>query len=280
MKIKVLFSSFIFILTITSIGSSEYLSYSMKKAAKDGSIMQIEELSKKGEDLNSVDENGWTPLMWASYYNHSRMVEYLLNKGTNVNQKSANGTFKVIRGSSALHIAALYNFEEIVKALLDNKADINATDGKGRTALLIASYYGHSEIARTLLQKGADRNIPDDSRKTPLDYAAKYSFTEIYELLTGKDIVTGKSTETEPGRIYNEGKLVGLVKSVDIAGNEIIVSSVVIGQLVNIGDTLYCVLDGVKINMEVTFPMQTIARCKIIDKKNITKLKNGETVYK
>ena len=206
MKIKVLFFNLIFVLAMASIGSSDYLSGTMKKAAKDGNIVQIEELIKKGEDINSLDDFGWSPLMWASYYNHSRLVEYLLNNGAKVNQQSVNATAKIARGSSALHIAAYYNFNESVKALLANKADINAIDAKGRTALLIASYYGHTEIVRTLIYRGADPGIPDDSKKTALDYAAKYSFTEIYELLTGKDIVTGKKLgrEIETIRTYND----------------------------------------------------------------------------
>jgi hypothetical protein len=79
-----------------------------------------------------------------------------------------------------------------------------------------------------------------------------------------------------------EGTLVGIVKAVDTAANEIIVSSGRIASMVNIGDTVYMAIDGVKISMEVNFPMQTIAKCKVFekDRKNITKIKSGDMVYK
>jgi len=79
-----------------------------------------------------------------------------------------------------------------------------------------------------------------------------------------------------------EGTPVGIVKAVDVPANEIIVSSGKIASMVNIGDIIYIVINGVKISLEVNFPMQTIAKCKIIekDRKNLTKLKNGDMVYK
>jgi uncharacterized protein len=191
MKPKVLFLVVLFLIISVSAVNAQ----SLHRAAKDGNIALIEELIKKGEDVNSTNYiSGWTPLMVASYYNHSRLVEYLLKNGANVNQKSLEVLGKIGPESTALHIASFYDFKESVKALLDNKADVNITDYKGRTALLIASYYGYTEIVRLLMSKGADPNIPDNSKNTALNYATKYSFTEIYELLTGKDIVTGKNT--------------------------------------------------------------------------------------
>ncbi len=111
-----------------------------------------------------------------------------------------------------------------------------------------------------------------------LEYATMQILREPYL----RNNTATKNKEQDPIIVekMNLGKLVGLIKSVDSTGNEIIVSSVVIGQLVNIGDTLYCVFEGAKINMEVTFPMQTSAKCKAIDKRNIRKLKVENTVYK
>ncbi len=79
-----------------------------------------------------------------------------------------------------------------------------------------------------------------------------------------------------------EGTLVGIVKAVSVGANEIIVSSGKIASMVNIGDTVYTVVDGTKIKMEVNFPMQTIAKCIVLekDRKNIGKVKNGDMVYK
>ncbi|MBN2401786.1 MAG: hypothetical protein JXN64_05255 [Spirochaetes bacterium] len=79
-----------------------------------------------------------------------------------------------------------------------------------------------------------------------------------------------------------KGTLVGIVKAVDTAANEIIVGSGRIANMVSIGDTIYAETDGGRINMEVSFPMQTIARCRILekDRKSITKIQKGDMVYK
>lgn len=78
------------------------------------------------------------------------------------------------------------------------------------------------------------------------------------------------------------GEFIGIVKAVNPVSNEIIVSSGRIAYKVQIGDTVFIENDGGKINMDVSFPMQTIAKCKVKDKdrKNISKIKKGDKVYK
>ena len=41
----------------------------------------IKLLIEKGADLNDQDKNGYTPLMWACKYNHTEIIELLLDKG-------------------------------------------------------------------------------------------------------------------------------------------------------------------------------------------------------
>ena len=47
---------------------------------------------------------------------------------------------------------------EIVQALIDKGADVNAKDKKGATALMLASQKGYKEIVQLLITKGADVN--------------------------------------------------------------------------------------------------------------------------
>lgn len=75
-----------------------------------------------GTDLNKRDENGLTPLLWAS----------------------ANGQLIV------------------VKYLQDMKVDIDITGNHGENALLFASCYGYSEIVKLLLQLGMNVNFVDE----------------------------------------------------------------------------------------------------------------------
>ena len=52
-------------------------------------------------------------------------------------------------------IAASNGHTDIVKALLDKGADVNARGNKGSTALMFAAYNGHTDIVKSLIDKGA-----------------------------------------------------------------------------------------------------------------------------
>lgn len=57
-----------------------------------------------------------------------------------------------------LQEAALFGDVNQVKVLLENRADINSTDNRGRTALYIAALNGKSNVVSYLLELGADPN--------------------------------------------------------------------------------------------------------------------------
>jgi hypothetical protein len=110
--------------------------------------------------------------------------------------------------------------------------------------------------------------------------------TAITAILNDKDIksslVRTHATTAAAAEKKAEGTLIGIVKTVNIAANEVVVGSGRIAYSVNIGDIVYAEADGVKISMEVNFPMQTIAKCRVLekDKRNITKIKSGDKIYK
>ena len=72
----------------------------------------------------------------------------------NRGEKPINGNKSYI----PLHIAAQYGTPQIVQALLQEDADINATNQDGNTALYIAVKAGKSDIVSTLLRNKATIN--------------------------------------------------------------------------------------------------------------------------
>ena len=64
---------------------------------------------------------------------------------------------------------------DVVKVLLDNKADVNVSSpADGVTVLWIAAYLGHLEVVKLLLDNKADVNVSKASDgATPLFVAAK-----------------------------------------------------------------------------------------------------------
>jgi ankyrin repeat protein len=110
-------------------------------AAFKGSL----DLVKLLVDAHGVEINhaGWTALHYASTNGHTRIVEYLLDKGAYVDPESPNKT-------TALMMAARGGHIQIVKLLLDHKADISLVNGAGMTVIEFAEQSNQKEIAEGL----------------------------------------------------------------------------------------------------------------------------------
>jgi len=75
-------------------------------------------------------------------------------------------------GSTAMIYASYHGKLESVKALIEAKANINATNSGGHTALMYAAFEGRTDVVNELLKAGADVNIADKSGLTALTQAA------------------------------------------------------------------------------------------------------------
>ncbi|CAM9674474.1 unnamed protein product, partial [Hapterophycus canaliculatus] len=87
-------------------------------------------------------------------------------------------------GDRCLHVLTDDTPAEIVRMLLDAKADVHAVNARGRTALHLISASGNTAAVRLLLERGANPAPPclhDGS--TPLHCAAERGHYEIAEML-------------------------------------------------------------------------------------------------
>jgi ankyrin repeat protein len=85
----------------------------------------------------------------------------------------------------ALVIAAKTGDSDSVRALLQKKVDVNATEPDGSTALLWASYRDELESARLLIKSGANVNAANDLGATPLWAASQNGSAAMVKLLLG-----------------------------------------------------------------------------------------------
>lgn len=109
---------------------------------------------------------------------HVKIVKLLLDKGADVNFKTATG------GYTALHAGALQGGPEVVKALLAAQADPHITDGQGKTALHRAvTGDSNPEVVNLLLEAGAKPNIADNEGVTPLREAGMRGGGPVYQML-------------------------------------------------------------------------------------------------
>ena len=79
--------------------------------------------------------------------------------------------------------AAEINNVDVLKALLDAGAKINATNNEGQTALMIAASNALVNNVRTLILAGADINARDKEGLTPLMYAKEEEKSAVVRLL-------------------------------------------------------------------------------------------------
>lgn len=84
--------------------------------------------------------------LWAASSNgHFEVVEYLLGKGADPNEKNP-----IQNNDSALIQASIGGYLEIVKLLISKGADVNATNNHRQTALNKASWSGNKELIQYL----------------------------------------------------------------------------------------------------------------------------------
>ncbi len=90
-------------------------------------------------------------------------------------------------GQTALLLAAQYGRADMVKALLEAKADPNFKSSNGFTPLNLVAQQGNTDAVKILLASGADPNSPNTKNETPL-YSAimNYHFDTAYALLEAK----------------------------------------------------------------------------------------------
>lgn len=111
--------------------------------------------------MNASDAAGCTALTWASLNGHGEVVRLLLQLGKahpdgarNMESAEAHQSAMVITPL----LAAIYSgHAEIVEALLDNGAGINARagPGKGKSPVMLAAWTRRQNIVRLLVKRGA-----------------------------------------------------------------------------------------------------------------------------
>ena len=86
----------------------------LHKAALHNKIEAVAALISHGADVNAREEDGYTPLMWASYYGYAKVVEALLDAGADKELKATSGRRE---GKTALDLARDKNEGSVVEIL-------------------------------------------------------------------------------------------------------------------------------------------------------------------
>ncbi|KAG9255473.1 uncharacterized protein F5Z01DRAFT_653179 [Emericellopsis atlantica] len=100
---------------------------------------------------DSKEFKGRTPLSWAAQTGRCEIVKALLQNGASPNETDGEGCSPFFR-------AFYHDHESILRLLIDNGAEL---ESYGTEALNFASYKGHEDFARFLIKKGAALEVPE-----------------------------------------------------------------------------------------------------------------------
>lgn len=196
-------------------------------------INAMDELIKHGADLYPPIRIGRSILHLAAANGNKEVIEYLLNKGINIDVKSdysntplfwtvfarnwdnaktliANGaTLDIINndGHTPISLAVSYNDTNMVDILSKDGMNIKKQNSFGDTQLHAAAYNGYNEMVTLLLEKGINPNLINDQGMTALDLAIIQDHQEVQQLLGSADEVQGKGKEKDSAQITKIGKL-------------------------------------------------------------------------
>ncbi|NXW42885.1 RFXK protein, partial [Nyctiprogne leucopyga] len=150
---------------------------SIHQLAAQGELSQLKEHLRKGENLvNKPDERGFTPLIWAAAFGEIKTVRHLLEWGADPNVLAKER-------ESALSLASMGGYTDIVIMLLERNVDINIYDWNGGTPLLYAVRGNHVKCVEALLARGADLTTEADSGYTPMDLAVALGHKKVQQVI-------------------------------------------------------------------------------------------------
>ncbi|XP_023811889.1 ankyrin repeat and BTB/POZ domain-containing protein BTBD11-B isoform X1 [Oryzias latipes] len=119
------------------------------------------------DGVNSMNEQGMTPLMYACVRGDEAMVQMLLDAGADINGEVPNtihrhpSVFPETRQATSLTFAVLHGHVPVVQLLLDAKANVEGSLQDGmenytETPLQLAAAAGNFELVSLLLERGGD----------------------------------------------------------------------------------------------------------------------------
>lgn len=168
-------------------------------AAAAGRVDVAKHLIQAGAKSEIPDQAGYTPLLAAVIQTDPDMVRALVGGGVATDVSSPKHTFTpLVTAAGGVDPTRLKKRLEIIKILLDGKADINFPASDGRTALLAAAATKDTALSKAtatlLLDRGADPDAANTKGETPLMLAAGAGNEDVVRLLLKKNAQIGRKS--------------------------------------------------------------------------------------
>jgi len=147
------------------------------------------DVNKRGTFVDGFnDEWERTPLILACKRGHTAIVDQLLKKGADLNARDRVNGSPLERGSTALMMAAGFDHMDTVRALFAHgkKPDLQLRNKEGQTAIWMASANENLEMVQFLFSQGAKVDVPDKDGKSILTTTLRHKQFEVLDFLVAK----------------------------------------------------------------------------------------------
>lgn len=143
----------------------------LARAAELNNPKAVAFLIKNNAKISEPNDNGDTPLYIAIQKGHDIVAGILISKSEDA---SGDCNWKNKIGTPLLHLAASNGNAEIVRILIRNGGEVDATDYMENTALCIAAELGKESVIRALIQNNANIDHQNLKGDTPLMLASAH----------------------------------------------------------------------------------------------------------
>jgi uncharacterized protein len=146
---KTLYRSFTFSLFCLISSTSLYAHGNLADVVAAGNRSHALDMIQEGTDVNTLQSDGSSALLYAIYQDDLELVSALVDAGAKINQSNEYG-------ASTMGEAAMLGNVDILKVLLSNGADANLTNLEGEAPLMVVARAGNVAAAELLLKYDAD----------------------------------------------------------------------------------------------------------------------------
>jgi len=153
----------------------------MLEASTKGYVNEVMKLLKNGADVDTRNQENFTPLICASRYGRTETAELLIDKGADIEAET-------IYEDTPLAWACFNGHTEIAESLIAAGADIAFKNTVGSSLLIIACHNGHTETVKLLLEHSVDISTFNLNDETCFDnhYQGMWKAEHSQELIINK----------------------------------------------------------------------------------------------
>lgn len=162
-------------------------------AVKKGDLATVKKMVEAGQNIDVKDEAslGQTALGWAAFIGYEDMVRYLVEQGADL---FATDRADVKNAMKSAILGKNVQIVEYLYELLKDKIDINEQEADGETMLIVAASNDRLDVVKFLIDKGARIDlISEPKQQNALTFACKGGYQEVADYLISKGAINFKT---------------------------------------------------------------------------------------